>query len=346
MIKKVDDVKLLYGGLMLCANSCCTDSIREELLKKPISDFEVGTNTTLCELIKYYNDSHGFMASHVARAAQILAEMWADEKTTRLLAFTANLIATGLRGIIVQLIKEGFPHVIITTCGTIDHDIARSTGHHYYKGSFNTDDVMLKTLEIHRLGNVLIPLENYGPAVEKFTKNLINELKQEKKEWCPHEIIYRAGLKIRDENSILYNAAKNNIPVIVPGITDGAFGTQLVFYSRVEGVKIDIIGDEMKLADIIFSSEKLGALIIGGGISKHHTIWWAQFKEGLDYAIYITTAVEYDGSLSGAQPREAISWGKIKASSKQVVVYGDATVLLPLIVAGAKCIIEGKIEFD
>jgi len=39
---------------------------------------------------------------------------------------------------------------------------------------------------------------------------------------------------------------------------------------------------------------------LAGEISKHHTIWWAQLKEGLDYAIYITTAVEYDGSLSGA----------------------------------------------
>ena len=108
------------------------------------------------------------------------------------------------------------------------------------------------------------------------------------------------------------------------------------------GLKVDLISDEKRIMDMVFGSEKLGALIIGGGISKHHTIWWAQFKDGLDYAVYITTAVEYDGSLSGAQPREAISWNKIKTSGKQVVVYGDATVLLPLIVIGAKCIMEGK----
>jgi phosphomannomutase/phosphoglucomutase len=74
------------------------------------------------------------------------------------------------------------------------------------------------------------------------------------------------------------------------------------------------------------------ALIIGGGISKHHTIWWAQFKEGLNYSVYITTASEYDGSLSGAQPREAITWGKIHPNAKHTTLYCDATICLPIIV--------------
>jgi len=84
---------------------------------------------------------------------------------------------------------------------------------------------------------------------------------------------------------------------------------------------------------MVFESKVSAALIIGGGISKHHTIWWNQFKDGLDYAIYVTTAQEYDGSLSGAQPREAISWNKVKPSSKHVTVYGDATVIIPIIVS-------------
>lgn len=97
--------------------------------------------------------------------------------------------------------------------------------------------------------------------------------------------------------------------------------------------KINIFQDEHLLSDIMFTSKKTGALMIGGGISKHHTIWWNQFRGGLDYAIYITTAVEYDGSLSGARTREAISWGKIKPRANHITVEGDATVLLPLIVS-------------
>ena len=73
--------------------------------------------------------------------------------------------------------------------------------------------------------------------------------------------------------------------------------------------------------------------MLGGGISKHHVIWWNQFKGGLDYVIYITTAPEYDGSLSGARIKEAVSWGKVKEEAKYITIEGDATVLLPLLVA-------------
>jgi deoxyhypusine synthase len=76
---------------------------------------------------------------------------------------------------------------------------------------------------------------------------------------------------------------------------------------------------------------------VGGGISKHHVIWWSQFAGGLDYAVYVTTAVEYDGSLSGAHPREAISWGKIKPEASSEVVYGDATIILPLLLSSLYC---------
>jgi deoxyhypusine synthase len=96
---------------------------------------------------------------------------------------------------------------------------------------------------------------------------------------------------------------------------------------------VDVFKDEQFLLDRTFGSkEKSGALMLGGGISKHHVIWWNQFKDGLDYAVYVTTAPEYDGSLSGARTREAISWGKMKAKAKHITIEGDVTVLLPLLV--------------
>ena len=73
--------------------------------------------------------------------------------------------------------------------------------------------------------------------------------------------------------------------------------------------------------------------MLGGGISKHHTIWWNQFRDGLDYAVYVTTAVEYDGSLSGAQMREAVSWGKVREDARYITVEGEVTLILPLMVA-------------
>jgi len=103
-----------------------------------------------------------------------------------------------------------------------------------------------------------------------------------------------------------------------------------MYYQEHRDFTIDLFSDEQSLSDIVFTSKKMGAFIIGGGISKHHVIWWAQFKDGLDYAVYLTTAVEHDGSLSGARMREAVSWGKLKEQATYVTVEGDATVLLPL----------------
>jgi len=88
------------------------------------------------------------------------------------------------------------------------------------------------------------------------------------------------------------------------------------------------------LSEMTNAAKTTGAIIVGGGISKHHVIWWNQFRGGLDYCIYLTTAEEYDGSLSGARIREAVSWGKVKADAKKMTVEGDATITLPMIYAG------------
>jgi len=158
--------------------------------------------------------------------------------------------------------------------------------------------------------------------------------KEGKKELSTREIVWEFGKKINNENSILYWAYKNKIPIYVPGITDGAFGSQLwMFWQEHKDFKINLFEDEQELMNMVFDAKKTGALMIGGGISKHHVIWWNQFRDGLDYAVYITTAPEYDGSLSGARIREAVSWGKVKEDAKFVTIEGDATVILPLMIA-------------
>jgi deoxyhypusine synthase len=128
------------------------------------------------------------------------------------------------------------------------------------------------------------------------------------------------------------------VKIFVPGITDGAVGTALLTCNDLARTKrggsrvlVDVLKDEEVLRELVYNSKKLAALIVGGGISKHHVIWWAQFRGGLDYVVYISTAVEYDGSLSGARPKEAVSWGKVKPSAKSAFVYADATLVLPIL---------------
>ncbi|MCX6821969.1 MAG: deoxyhypusine synthase [Candidatus Aenigmarchaeota archaeon] len=294
-----------------------------------IKDIEIEKKGSVNDLVKQMYKSGGFTAKNLAIGVDILESMIKDKNCLNFLSFPACIVATGTRGIIKEMVKRKLFDVLITTCGTLDHDIAR-TWKDYYHGSFFADDRELHRKKINRLGNIFVPNESYGLVIEEKMSKFLKEIYSENKELSSYELAWEIGKRINDKGSILYWCYKNKIPVIVPGITDGAVGYQIWQFSQDHKFKIDILKDEKLLSDLTWKAKKSGALIMGGGISKHHVIWWSQFRNGLDYAVYITTAVEYDGSLSGARTREAISWGKIKEKAKHVTIEEDATVALPI----------------
>jgi deoxyhypusine synthase len=149
-------------------------------------------------------------------------------------------------------------------------------------------------------------------------------------------MLWEIGRRVGDRSSLLYWAWRNRVPVFVPALFDGAVGSQLwLFWQDHRDLVLDEFRDEQELSDLMFTATSAGALMIGGGVSKHHTIWWAQFRGGLDSAVYITTAVEHDGSLSGARTREGISWGKVKPEARHITIEADATVVLPMLLAAS-----------
>lgn len=299
---------------------------------KEVKDFFIGKNIDVKNLVKQMDESGGFTSKKLATGIGILSDMMKDKECLKFLSFPADIIATGSRGIIRDFIKNKMFDVVITTCGTLDHDIARSYKK-YYHGDFEMNDVELHQKGINRLGNVLVPNESYGIIIEDKMQEFLGKLSKKTNEISTHELVWELGRNM-EQDSISYWAEKNKIPVVIPGITDGAVGYQLwQFQQKNKDFNVDLMKDESLLSDLVWDAKKSGALIIGGGISKHHTIWWNQFKHGLDYAVYVSTAHEYDGSLSGAQPHEAISWGKINEKAKFVSVEMDATVALPIIFA-------------
>jgi deoxyhypusine synthase len=300
-----------------------------------IEDVSVNNLKGIGDLMKAYGKIHGFGASDIYNAYEILKEI-ITKSDLRFISFTANIVATGIRGLIADLINRKAFNVVITTGGTIDHDIARSLGGKYIKGSFDSNDVELKQRGLHRLGNVFIEFGDYGLKIENFVKEKIGNWSNKKKIWGVYEILWEVGKEIKDEKSILRNAFLNNIPIFVPGIYDSSFGTNLFIYSQFTPLILDYQIDMKKISELIFSSKTSGALILGGGISKHHVIWWNQFKDGLDYSVYISTADEHDGSLSGARTREAISWNKIKYSARRADLKCDVTIALPILIAALK----------
>jgi deoxyhypusine synthase len=276
----------------------------------------------------------GFQATNLGKAVKLIEKM-KKEKATVFLTFTANMVASGLRGIFADMCRRKFIDVIITTGGSLDHDLIRSEKS-YLLGDFNLDDRELHEKGINRIGNILVPNDRYG-LLEKKMQPVFEKLYSKNKTTSPSEIARAIGESVNDDGSFLHWSAKNNIPVFCPGITDSAIGLQTYFFKqKKKDFGIDVTADMQQLASVVLDSEKTGGIILGGGISKHHAIGVNILRGGLDCAVYVTTAPEWDGSLSGAKTKEAVSWGKIRESANHITVNGDATIVLPLIYSRLK----------
>ena len=300
---------------------------------RPVKDVEINSQTSIEDIFNELSKSGGFEAVNLSDGLEILSDMISDEKCLRFISFVGAVVSTGLRGIIKDMIKNNWFNVALTTCGALDHDIARHYSH-YKEGSFTMDDRELADQNIHRLGNVLVPLDSYGPLIEEKMQEFLEEEYQTGVREMSSAAICKMIGKHLGEDSFLYWASKNNVDVVLPGIMDGAVGSQIWMFSQKHSdFKLNLIEDANLLSGLIFKAEKSGSFMIGGGISKHHTLWWNQYREGLDYAFYITTAQEFDGSLSGALVREAISWGKVTQKARQSTLHAEATTILPFIYA-------------
>jgi len=272
----------------------------------------------------------GFQATHLARGVGIIREM-KRERATVFLTFTANMAASGLRSLFARLCEKRFVDVIITTGGAIEHDFIRSF-RPYLLGDFGMDDRELRKKGINRIGNILVPSDRYV-LLERKIQPLLKRLYREKKLISPSELSKELGKLTQDKNSFLHWASRNNIPVFSPGITDSAIGLQTYFFKQeYPDFGIDVTGDMKVLANLTLNAEKTGGIILGGGISKHHAIGANIVREGMDYAVYVTTSQPWDGSLSGARTNEAVSWGKIKGR-RHVTIDGDATIVFPLLIS-------------
>ena len=307
---------------------------------KPVEDISITKDMQINKIFEQMSKSGGFESRNLADGLYALTDMIKDENCLKFLSFVGAITSTGLRGVIKDMIKKKWFDVVITTCGALDHDIARHFSN-YNQGSFTMDDAELTKQNIHRLGNVLVPMESYGPIIEeKMQSFLEEEYAKGTREMSTEDICRMIGSHL-GEDSFLYWAYKNDVKVIVPGIVDGAVGSQIWMFSQKHAdFKLNIIKDSDTLAGLIFKAKKSGALMLGGGISKHHTLWWNQYRSGLDFAVYITTAQEFDGSLSGALVREAISWGKVTQDAKQTTIHAELTTVLPFLYLGLLIMLE------
>ncbi|ELU41414.1 deoxyhypusine synthase [Rhizoctonia solani AG-1 IA] len=295
-------------------------------------------------------------------------EVRAATKCTVFLGYTSNLISSGLREVILHLVKHKHLSAIVTTAGGIEEDFIKCLNPTYL-GDFHLDGAELRRKGMNRIGNLVVPNDNYC-KFEDWVTPILNKMLEEQNAtgevWTPSKVIRRLGKEINHEESVYYWAYKvrcsstlshlvswcsqNDIPVFCPALTDGSLGDMIYFHSfRNPGLTIDIVRDIRALNDISLKARKAGMIILGGGVCKHQ-IANAMLMPYIPS--WQNTGQEFDGSDSGARPDEAISWGKIRAGSESVKVrprpcaharysstpsklqvFADATLVFPLLVA-------------
>ncbi|KAF8820427.1 deoxyhypusine synthase [Cardiosporidium cionae] len=275
----------------------------------------------------------------------------AKTRCTIWLSFTSNMISCGLREVFVYLAKHRLIDVLVTSAGGVEEDFVKCLAPTYL-GNFQLKGKELREKGWNRIGNLLVPNKNYC-LFEDWLQPILDHLLDEQKDafmnhpiynnetnWVltPSKLIDRLGKEINDEKSLYYWCHVNNIPVFCPGITDGSLGDNLYFHSyRNPGLIIDVIQDIKMINDTAVKCKKSGMIILGGGLPKHHTCNANLMRNGSDFAVFINTGQEFDGSDSGARPDEAVSWGKIRADAEPVKVYADASIVFPIVVAATFC---------
>lgn len=301
----------------------------------------------------------GFQATNVALAIEVINKMisWrlSDEpvtdderedrrdekvrketKCTIYLSYTSNMISSGIRETICFLVKHKLVDVIVTTGGGIEEDLMKCLAPTYV-GDFRLNGQVLRKKGLNRIGNLLVPNDNYC-LFDDFIGPILHEVTDEQVKlgtrWTPSRLINRFGKEINHPDSVYYWCYKNDIPVFCPAITDGSIGDMIYFhsYKRPE-FTLDLVDDIRAINDTAVRAARTGMIILGGGLVKHHTCNANLMRNGADYAVYINTGQEFDGSDSGATPDEAVSWGKIKSAAEPVKIYSEATLVFPMIVS-------------
>ena len=280
--------------------------------------------------------STGFQAGHLGKAFEIIKKM-REENCTIFLGYTSNLVTSGLREMFRYLAEHKLVDIMVTTAGGIEEDFMKCFKP-FVVGDFRAPGKELRDKGINRTGNIFVPNDRYV-AFEEWFIPLLEELNAKEKVYSVSEIIRIMGERIENKESIYYWCAKNDIPVFCPTFTDGSLGDMIYFFKyKHPDFKIDIADDIKTLNDSAITAEKTGIILLGTGSIKHHICNANMFRNGADYTVYINNSSEFDGSDSGALPEEAISWGKVRAHAEHVKVFGDATVLFPLIMA--QCFVD------
>jgi len=330
---------------------------REPFEADPVRGVDVWAGMTVGDLAAEYGAA-GAGAADLSRAVEITAEMLGDDEVTTLLGLAGAMVPLGMRGIVADLLRDGYVDALVTTGANLTHDAIEAIGGRHHHGSAGPDDhrsderiargrrdhdEALRDAEVDRIYNVYLPQEHFTafehhlrdevfPAVDRTVS--IAELTRE---------LGRANARVNDDSGIGADpgiaaaAYEADVPVYCPAVADSILGIQAWMRSQVTDFALDALADMTDLNDLVHAAGSAGALVVGGGVPKNYVLQAMLVTPGAyDYAVQLTTDPEHTGGLSGATLDEARSWGKLETTARNVTVVGDATITFPLLVAAAR----------
>jgi deoxyhypusine synthase len=304
---------------------------------KRVEQMRLRPGMTVGELAEEMRRSGVIGAGRVGRAVDIVAEMFSDPDYTTFLTLSGPLVHGGLRLIFTDLVRDGYVDAVVTNGANVVGDLIEAMGGHHYVGRVDVDDEELLKRGINRAYDIFFEGKVFSD-LEVFIGGVLDEIPEEGRVDAPiNGLLREIGLRIRDEDSILRNAALRDVPIFSPGLLDSMLGIPLWMYSKSKRLNLNPLKDFDRFSDVVYDAKKTGAIILGGGTPKHHTQYMNTLREGLDAAVQISSARPEDGSLSGAPLKESLSWGKLRSGRMEMTstIFGEVTTIFPLIVAAA-----------
>ncbi len=315
---------------------------KADYLLKTIEHIDI-TKHNVIELV----DSMGkmaFSARDLNRAAQIYDMMLKDQDTTIILTLAGSIFSAGLKKVVSDLIENNMVDAIVSTGALmVDQDFFEALGFKHYIGSQYVDDNELRELHIDRIYDTFID-EDELRICDETTAAIFDSL--EPRPYSSRELLWYFGKYLEDnggpktDDSVIYSAYKNNVPIFVPAFSDCSAGFGIVMHQTKhpeKHVSFDSGKDFLELTKIKLASKETGIFMVSGGVPKNFTqdivVAADILRENVPmhkYAIQITVADVRDGALSSSTLREASSWGKVETTFEQMV-YSEATLALPLI---------------
>jgi len=308
-------------------------SVRAMIKGRTVSPVRVSKGISADRLIREFEKSGVMGAGRIARATNILEKAIRD-KCTLFMGFAGAMVPGGMKQVVIDMLRAGWVDVLVSTGANLTHDLVEALGFHHYQGSPDIDDRLLNKKRIDRIYDSFMPDDVY-PALEDFTQRVFPTMPEQMN---IREFLWELGKAMpRKLPSILRTCYEHKIPLFCPAISDSGIGLQVWNYIQQHKLEVSAFDDLKEILDIAWTSKKACVLYIGGGVPKNYIQQAMQLSpKAASYGVQITMDRPEPGGSSGAVLREGISWGKMNSNAEFVDVICDATIALPLIVAGLK----------